>query len=162
MKGFEILQKDVLAPEIKRLIISAPLIAEKAKVGQFIILRMDERGERFPLTLVDWNPDKGSITIVVQEAGVSTKKLGRLEVGDSILDIVGPLGNPAEIKKFVTLKLHPTCKEDLNSEDYLIEVRAPMVAKKLLRNLWFFLYIQKEKGYQCQYKRLRMVRSLCS
>jgi len=100
MKEFEILQKEVLAPGIKRFIISASLIAEKAKVGQFIIVRVDERGERFPLTLVDWNPVEGSVTVVVQEVGVSTKKLGRLEVGHRILDIVGPLGNPAEIKKY--------------------------------------------------------------
>jgi len=100
MKEFEILQKEVLAPGIKRFILSAPLVAEKAKVGQFIIVRVNERGERFPLTLVDWNPVEGSITIVVQEVGVSTKKLGRLKVGDHIMDVVGPLGNPAEIKKY--------------------------------------------------------------
>lgn len=101
MKEFEILQKEVLAPGIKRFVLSAPLIAEKANVGRFIIVRVDERGERFPLTLVDWNPVEGSITIVFQEVGVSTKKLGKLKVGHTILDIVGPLGNPAEIKNMV-------------------------------------------------------------
>jgi len=100
MNGFEILKKEELAPQIKRFTVSAPLIAQKAKVGQFIILRVDEKGERFPLTLVDWNPDQEIITLVFQEVGVSTKKLGSLEVGDRILDMVGPLGNPAEIKKY--------------------------------------------------------------
>jgi len=100
MNGFEILRKEDLAPQIKRFTVSAPLIAQKAKVGQFIVLRIDEKGERFPLTLVDWNPDRGTITIVFQEVGVSTKKLGELGVGDRILDIVGPLGNPAEIRKY--------------------------------------------------------------
>jgi ferredoxin--NADP+ reductase len=100
MNEFEILKKEELAPQIKRLTVSAPLIAQKAKVGQFIILRVDEKGERFPLTLFDWGPDKGTITTVFQEVGVSTKKLGGLKVGDHVSDIVGPLGNPAEIKKY--------------------------------------------------------------
>jgi ferredoxin--NADP+ reductase len=96
---FKILNKEELAPEIKRLVVSAPLIASKAQAGQFAVLRVDERGERFPLTLVDWNPDEGTITLIFQEVGVSTRKLGRLQVGDYVLDIVGPLGNPTEIGK---------------------------------------------------------------
>lgn len=82
------------------MVISAPLIAERAKVGQFIIVKVDERGERFPLTLVDWNPNKGTITLVFLEVGVSTKKLGTLAIRDHIMDVVGPLGNPAEVKKY--------------------------------------------------------------
>jgi len=97
---FNVLERETLAPEIKRLVVAAPLIAERAQVGQFVIVRVDEKGERFPLTLVDWNPDGGSITLVFLEVGVSTKKLGALEVGDQILDLVGPLGNPAEIKRY--------------------------------------------------------------
>jgi len=96
---FNVLEKETLAPEIKRLVVSAPLIAERAQVGQFVIVRVDEKGERFPLTLVDWNPAEGSITLVFLEVGVSTKKLGALKVGDQILDLVGPLGNPAEIER---------------------------------------------------------------
>lgn len=97
---FEILYKEEIAPQIKRMIIKAPLIAKKAKAGQFVILRVNERGERFPLTLVDWSPEKGTITLIFQEVGVSTIKLGKLNVGDYIEDIVGPLGNPTEIKKY--------------------------------------------------------------
>jgi ferredoxin--NADP+ reductase len=100
MKGFEILEKEELARGIKLFVVSAPLIAKKAKAGQFALFRVDEKGERFPLTLVDWSPEKGSVTIVFQEVGVSTKKLGKLKVGDRIMDVVGPLGNPAEIKKY--------------------------------------------------------------
>lgn len=100
MNGFEILEKEELDPGIKLLAVSAPLIAKKAVVGQFIVVRVDEKGERFPLTLVDWSPDKGSVTVVFQEVGVSTKKLGMLKVGDHIMDVVGPLGNPAEIKNY--------------------------------------------------------------
>ena len=97
---FRILGKDSLAPGVKRLVVSAPLIARKAHAGQFVILRIDERGERFPLTLVDWNPKEGTIVLILQEVGASTKKLGSLNVGDTIEDIVGPLGNPTEIEKY--------------------------------------------------------------
>jgi len=99
-KKFMVLSKEELAPQIKRIVVSAPLIAKKAKAGQFVILRVDERGERFPLTLVDWNPDKGTITLIFQEVGVSTRKLGKINSGDYIEDIVGPLGNPTEIDKY--------------------------------------------------------------
>ena len=97
---FRILEMEEIAPKIKRVTISAPLVAKKAKVGQFVILRVDEFGERFPLTLVNWNPEKGSITLIFQEVGVSTMKLGSLKVGDYILDVVGPLGNPSEIRRY--------------------------------------------------------------
>jgi len=99
-EGFQILEKELLATGIKRIVILAPLVAKKAKVGQFVILRVDEYGERFPLTLVDWNSDEGSITVIFQEVGLSTKKLGGLEVGDRVKDVFGPLGNPSEIKKY--------------------------------------------------------------
>ncbi len=97
---FEILEKEQLALAIKRMVISAPLVANKAKVGQFVILRVDEYGERFPLTLVDWDIEERTITVVFQEVGVSTKKLGMLEVGDCVKDVFGPLGNPSEIEKY--------------------------------------------------------------
>jgi ferredoxin--NADP+ reductase len=96
---FKILSKEELAPEIKCLVISAPLIARKTKAGQFTVLRVDELGERIPLTLVDWNADEGTITLIFQEVGVSTRKLGKLQVGDHIADIVGPLGNPTTIER---------------------------------------------------------------
>ena len=99
-RRFKILSTKELAPEIKRHIVSAPLIANKAQAGQFVIVRVDERGERFPLTLVDWDSEEGAITLIFQEVGVSTKKLGKLRVGDYIEDIVGPLGNPTEIEKY--------------------------------------------------------------
>ena len=99
-RRFKILSTEELAPEIKRHVVSAPLIAKKAQAGQFVILRVDERGERFPLTLVDWDQEEGTIALIFQEVGVSTKKLGKLKVGDYIEDIVGPLGNPSEIEKY--------------------------------------------------------------
>jgi ferredoxin--NADP+ reductase len=100
MTMYEILKKLELAPKIKLFEISASEIAMKAKAGQFVILRVDEKGERVPLTLVDWEPRKGTITLIFLEVGASTIKLGALEVGDKILDVVGPLGNPSDIKNY--------------------------------------------------------------
>jgi len=95
---YKILDKQELAPQIKLLKIHAPDIAEKARPGQFVIIRVDEKGERIPLTLVDWKRDKEAITLIFQEVGVSTRKLGMLNVEDEIPDVVGPLGNPSDIK----------------------------------------------------------------
>jgi ferredoxin--NADP+ reductase len=96
----EIVTKKELAPKIKLLEIEATEIAAKAQAGQFVILRLDEAGERFPLTLVDWDKRKGTITLIFLETGVSTEKLGLLQEHDTIMDIVGPLGKPTEIKKY--------------------------------------------------------------
>lgn len=93
---FKILEKKVLAQSIKQFLIDAPLVAKKAQPGQFIILRLKEDGERVPLTIADFDREKGTVTIIFQEVGKTTEELGRLEEGDEILDFVGPLGSPAE------------------------------------------------------------------
>ena len=103
MAMYEILKKLELAPKIKLFEVSASEIALKAKAGQFVVIRVDEKGERIPLTIVDWDTKKGTITLIFLEVGVSTIKLGALEVGDEILNLVGPLGNPSEIKNFGTV-----------------------------------------------------------
>jgi ferredoxin--NADP+ reductase len=100
---FEITDKQELAKDITKIIVSAPIIAQKAKAGQFVILISDEKGERIPLTLADWDKDKGTITLIFQKVGFSTKKLGNLAIGDSIAHILGPLGHPTEIKKLGTV-----------------------------------------------------------
>ena len=100
---YEILKKLELAPKIKLFEVSASEIALKAKAGQFVIFRVDEKGERIPLTIVDWDTKKGTITLIFLEVGVSTVKLGTLEVGDEILNLVGPLGNPSEIENYGTV-----------------------------------------------------------
>ncbi len=105
MVMYEILKKLELAPKIKLFEVSAPEIAMKARAGQFVVLRVDEKGERIPLTLVDWDPKKGMITLIFLEVGVSTTKLGALEVGDKILDVLGPLGNPSEIENYGTVAM---------------------------------------------------------
>ncbi|MBO8128343.1 MAG: sulfide/dihydroorotate dehydrogenase-like FAD/NAD-binding protein [Peptococcaceae bacterium] len=94
---YEIVRKEKLAPGIKLFEIKAPWVARKAAPGQFIILRVDETGERIPLTIADFNRDKGTVTIVAQEVGYTTKQLGRLEPGDAVLDFTGPLGQPSEL-----------------------------------------------------------------
>jgi len=86
--------------KVTKLEISAPGIASKAKTGQFVVLMVNEKGERIPLTIVDNNSGKGSITLIFQEIGLTTKLLGALEPGDSIYSITGPLGHPTEIKNY--------------------------------------------------------------
>ncbi|NYT00408.1 MAG: sulfide/dihydroorotate dehydrogenase-like FAD/NAD-binding protein [Methanocellales archaeon] len=95
-----IINKKELAPTVKLFEVFAPLVAKKAKPGQFIILRIDEKGERIPLTIADFDVQKGTITIIFQEVGKTTKRLGNLNEGDQILDFAGPLGNPIEIKRY--------------------------------------------------------------
>lgn len=98
--GNIILEREVLSSQTYLLAVKAEEIAKKAKAGQFVILRVDERGERIPLTIADSNPEMGTISIVFQEVGTSTSKLARLEKGDAILNLVGPLGNPTEIRNY--------------------------------------------------------------
>ncbi len=98
-----IVDKKRLAEGINLFEIEAPLIAKKRKPGQFVIIRIDETGERIPLTIADVNRDKGTITIIVQIVGKTTEHLGTLNTGDSLLDVVGPLGQPTHIEKFGTV-----------------------------------------------------------
>ena len=99
---FKIIHAEFLAPGIKRFVIEAPRIARKQKPGQFVILRIYEEGERIPVTIENSDPEKGTINIVVQSAGKTTNLLNSLETGDSILDVVGPLGKPSEIRNYGT------------------------------------------------------------
>ena len=100
MINFPIAEKQKLAPEIYLMKIEAPDIARKRKAGQFLILRLDEDGERFPLTIADSDPEAGTVTIVFQAVGKSTVRLAEMEAGDTILDVVGPLGKPTHIENF--------------------------------------------------------------
>jgi ferredoxin--NADP+ reductase len=99
---FEIVEARPLARGIKLFVIKAPRIARKQKPGQFVILRLDDRGERIPLTIADADAAAGTVTIVVQAIGKTTMLLSMLEAGDAILDMVGPLGKPSEIENFGT------------------------------------------------------------
>lgn len=93
---FKILEKRELNEQVTLMTFDAPLIAKKAKAGQFVIFRTDEKGERIPLTIADYDREKGTVTIIFQKVGKSTMQLGMMSEGDSILDLVGPLGVPTE------------------------------------------------------------------
>jgi len=99
---YKILERQDLVPNIHLLKIEAPKVAKKAQAGQFVVVRVDERGERIPLTIADWD-EEGSVTIVFMEVGTTTHKLALLGDGDSIVDFVGPLGLPTHIEKFGTV-----------------------------------------------------------
>lgn len=98
--GYKILEKRELAPGIKLFRIEAPLVARKVRAGHFVVVRVDEKGERIPLTPLEADPNEGSVTLVVQEVGKTTKQLGEMEVGEEIANFVGPLGNPFPIQKY--------------------------------------------------------------
>ena len=91
-----IIEKTPLNPTVTRMVVDAPLVAKKAEPGQFIILRTHEDGERIPLTVADYDRERGTITIIFQIVGATTERLNRLNVGDDICDFVGPLGRATE------------------------------------------------------------------
>ena len=93
---YKILEKKQLNEQVTWITLDAPFVARKVEPGQFVIIRIDEKGERVPLTVADFDREKGTVTIVVQAVGYSTKKLSALNVGDSVADCVGPLGLPTE------------------------------------------------------------------
>ncbi|MFC1949664.1 sulfide/dihydroorotate dehydrogenase-like FAD/NAD-binding protein [Chloroflexota bacterium] len=100
---YKILFRKELVPSIHMFRIEAPSIARKAQPGQFVVVRVDEQGERIPLTIADWDREEGSITVVFNKVGRTTGKLAALEEGDYISNFAGPLGLPAEIEKFGTV-----------------------------------------------------------
>jgi ferredoxin--NADP+ reductase len=97
---YEIVAKKELAPKIKLFEVHAPEMAEKARPGQFIIVIINEKGERIPITIAGYDSRKGTVTFVFNEVGKTTKQLGCLKIGDCIWNITGPLGVPSEIKAF--------------------------------------------------------------
>ena len=99
----KILVKEELVPNMHLVKFSAPAIAKKAQPGQFIIITIDEKGERIPLTIADWDQKEGSITIVFMEVGTTTQRFALFNAGDSIASLVGPLGIPAHIEKVGTV-----------------------------------------------------------
>ena len=97
---FKIVLKKELAPDIAQFDVEAPLVARKARAGQFVVIRVREDGERIPLTIASYDREKGTITLVAMRIGKSTALLAELKQGDVIIDLVGPLGNPSEIEDF--------------------------------------------------------------
>jgi len=99
----KIISKEYFSDKVVRLEVEAPLIAKARKAGHFVIVRVGKMGERIPLTIADADVEKGTITLVIQMTGVSSTKLGKLKVGDSITDLVGPLGKATHIENFGTV-----------------------------------------------------------
>ena len=97
---FLIKEKKELNPTVTKMVVDAPRVARKARAGQFIILRVDEEGERIPLTIADYDRENGTITIIFQVVGATTMKLNQLNEGDFIQDFVGPLGRASEVEGF--------------------------------------------------------------
>ena len=95
---YKITDKRYLTSNIYLMDIEAPRVAKAAKTGQFIIIRNDKKGERIPLTIADYDMDKGTITIVFQTVGAATRELAQYEIGDYVEDFAGPLGQPSELK----------------------------------------------------------------
>jgi len=158
---YKIIKKVELAPNIKLIEVNAPEVARKAKPGQFVIIRIDEKGERFPLTLAEWEPTKGTITIIFLEVGVSTRKLGALRTGDEILDVVGPLGNPSDIKHYGlvavvcggagTAAAYPIAKALKEAGNQVVSIIGARTEELLIledemRNLSDELYISTDDG----------------
>jgi NAD(P)H-flavin reductase len=100
---YEILDKQDLTSVTKELEVRVPAVARKAKPGQFVVVRSDERGERIPLTIADTDRERGTITLVVQEVGKTTMQINALQVGDRFASVTGPLGKPAEIRRYGTV-----------------------------------------------------------
>lgn len=100
---YEILHKEILSDVNKLMVVAAPDVARKAQAGQFVIVRIDEHGERIPLTVADYDRDAGTITIIFQEVGKSTMHMGTMKAGESFATFTGPLGHPTEIENYGTV-----------------------------------------------------------
>jgi ferredoxin--NADP+ reductase len=139
---YEILEKQVLSDNVKLMKVRAPLVAKKAEAGQFIILRIDENGERIPLTIADYDRKKGTITIIFMEVGKTTKQLGTMKVGEKLLNFAGPLGVSSEIEKYGTVvcigggvgiaPLYPVVRELKKAGNYIISILGARNEKLLM------------------------------
>lgn len=131
---FPIIRAEFLAPEVKRFEIEAPRIARKQKAGQFVIVRVYEHGERIPLTIAGSDPDAGTITLIVQGVGKTTRLMNRLGAGDALKDVVGPLGLPSHVEKFGTVAVlgggvgtaiaYPTARAMKQAGNHVISILA--------------------------------------
>ncbi|MCX7823642.1 MAG: sulfide/dihydroorotate dehydrogenase-like FAD/NAD-binding protein [Syntrophobacterales bacterium] len=100
---YPIIEKEAFSETTKKMVVEAPHVARKAKPGQFVIVQIDEKGERIPLTIADFDRKAGTITLIFQEIGKSTRELGMLKVGEALLTVAGPLGHPTEIAYYGTV-----------------------------------------------------------
>jgi ferredoxin/flavodoxin---NADP+ reductase len=129
---YKILEKNDLAASVYKYVIDCPDIARKAKAGQFVIIRIHEQGERIPITIADMDSQNGTITLFVQAIGKTTIQMSKLKSGDSVMDVVGPLGEASHIEKFGTVvsigggfgiaAIHPIVREYKNAGNKTISI----------------------------------------
>ena len=158
---YRIIKKEKLAENIDRFYLKAPLIAEKARAGQFVVIRVNEEGERIPLTIADYDRKKGIVSIVSMRVGKTTTLLAGLKQGDSIQDVVGPLGNASEIKNFGRVicigggvgvaPMFPIARELKKAGNYVISIigarsRDLLILKEEVGDISDELYICSDDG----------------
>lgn len=158
---FEIIEKEVLTEGIKKLVVEAKKIASKAATGQFVMVIPAERGERIPLTIADHDSQNGTITLIFQEVGYSTKRLGSLKIGQEVSSILGPLGHPTEIANFGKVvcvgggvgiaELYPVCKALKQAGNKVIGIigartKRMLILESQLRRICNELYITTDDG----------------
>jgi len=158
---FTIQSAEFVAPDVRKIQIQAPHIAAKRRAGQFIVLRVGKTGERIPLTIVDSDPDQGTITLIVQGIGKSTRELNLLKAGEQIEDVVGPLGKPSDIKKMGTVVVigggvgtavaYPTAKALKAAGNHTIAISGArskdlVVLENELRSICDEVYITTDDG----------------
>jgi ferredoxin/flavodoxin---NADP+ reductase len=160
-----LVEKHVLGPQVKQIKIYAPEIAAKAQAGQFVIVRTDNIGESIPLTLVSWDKTEGTITLIFQEVGVSTKKLGALQTGEQIPNLIGPLGNPSDIRIYGlvavvcggvgTAAAYPIAKALKEAGNIVVSIigarnRGLLILEEEMKNVSNELYISTDDGSKGQ------------
>jgi len=158
---YKIVKKEKLAETIDGFYVEAPLIAKKAKAGQFVIVRINEEGERIPLTIADYDRATGIVTLFSTRVGKTTTLLSGLKQGDSILDVVGPLGNPSEIEKFGKVilvaggvgaaSILPIAREMKKAGNYVISIvgarsRDFVILEKEIRDTSDEMYLCSDDG----------------
>jgi len=156
-----IVEKKTLGPNVKLMKIEAPLIAKKQKPGQFIVLRTHQDGERIPLTIVASDSARGTITVIFQEVGKTTRRLGQMNVGDSVADLVGPFGSPSDIRDYGTVVVvgggaatavaYPEARELKKAGNYIITIigarsKDLIVLEEEMRAVSDELYITTDDG----------------
>ena len=156
-----IVEKKTLGPHVKLMKIEAPLIAKKQKPGQFIVLRTHQDGERIPLTIVASDSARGTITVIFQEVGKTTRRLGQMNVGDSVADLVGPFGSPSDIRYYGTVVVvgggaatavaYPEARELEKAGNYVITIigarsKDLIVLEEEMRAVSDELYITTDDG----------------
>lgn len=158
---YKIIKVEELSAGVKSFIVEAPLVARKCQAGQFIILRVDEDGERIPLTIADYDREKGTIQLIFQEVGDTTKQMGSLKAGEHLLDVAGPLGKATEVENFGTVvcigggigvaPVYPIARAYKNAGNRVISIIGArnaelLIMEKEMRSVSDELYITTDDG----------------